>query len=588
MTIAKRLLVLILLSVLGLVAVGAIGLLQMGKINDELTLVNENSIPSILKVGEVETAFLHYRTQVMYHLLATEASAMMAQEKKLDEDKAAMHQHIKAYEALLSDDRDRQYLEATKTLLADYFKTVDHALELSRTNRNTEARDYLLGTAYNTAQALAKNLSEHAQYNKTLADEEVVIAEAAYSSGRTLALLSIILVSVCTTTLGFFTYRHVSGSLNSMAGMFARVARELDFTGRMPVKGSDEVARTGEAFNQLLARLQDSLREINQQASAVSEAASRVSTASQQMSVASAQQSESASSMAATMEEMTVSINHVADRATEADQLSSASGRLAKDGTRIIGSTVEGINSIAATVREASEQITRLEENSERVNSVVAVIKEVADQTNLLALNAAVEAARAGEAGKGFAVVAEEVRNLAMRSAEAAKNTAGLIEESVKNAKNGVSINSDVQKSLQEITASISKTTELISEIAASCSEQAQGVEQVNRAVSQMDKVTQSNAANAEESASASEQLSAQAHAMHNVVAELVVLVEGQRQNQAAAVPTRRTSASAAAAPAALGKSDAAWHRIVGSTAASRNTAGITRKTDAQFDIFNG
>jgi methyl-accepting chemotaxis protein len=140
-------------------------------------------------------------------------------------------------------------------------------------------------------------------------------------------------------------------------------------------------------------------------------------------------------------------------------------------------------------------------------------------------LNAAVEAARAGEAGKGFAVVAEEVRNLAMRSAEAAKTTSGLIEESVQNSRNGVAIADEVAKVLGEITGASTKVNALIGEIAAASQEQSQGIGQVNTAVAQMDKVTQSNAAAAEESASASEELASQAQQMTSVVRELLTLV---------------------------------------------------------------
>jgi len=201
-----------------------------------------------------------------------------------------------------------------------------------------------------------------------------------------------------------------------------------------------------------------------------------------------------------------------------------------------------------------SENIEKIKASSDQTAKIVKTIDEIAMQTNLLALNAAVEAARAGEAGRGFAVVAEEVRNLASRSAQAAKNTADMIAESVKNASDGVKISHEVARSFEQITTSVKTMNELIAEIATASKEQAAGITQVNVAVGQMDKVTQQNAANAEESASASEELSSQAAELKSMVGQFVIQAgatsrsldaaasrNGSRMENIVSIPMERT-----------------------------------------------
>jgi methyl-accepting chemotaxis protein len=180
------------------------------------------------------------------------------------------------------------------------------------------------------------------------------------------------------------------------------------------------------------------------------------------------------------------------------------------------------------SMTELTTSMDEISRASEETSKIIKTIDEIAFQTNLLALNAAVEAARAGEAGAGFAVVADEVRNLAMRAAEASKNTADLIEGTVKRVNDGAELVGKTNEAFTEVAGSTSKVGDLVGEIAGASNEQADGIEQINRAVSEMDKVVQQNAANAEESASASEEMSAQAMQMRDYVGDLLVMVGGR------------------------------------------------------------
>ena len=221
---------------------------------------------------------------------------------------------------------------------------------------------------------------------------------------------------------------------------------------------------------------------------------------------------------------------HNASNATEADSLM-------KDSAAVVSSATGSMLSLTAAIDEISQA-------SEETSKIIKTIDEIAFQTNLLALNAAVEAARAGEAGTGFAVVADEVRNLAMRAADAAKNTAELIEGTVAKVKKGSELVNQTGESFEAIAVSSNKARELVSEIAAASNEQAQGVEQINAAVIDVEKVTQQNAASAEESASASEEMSAQAQQMQSMVADMVALVEGRAHDKTGVKPRANFSSA--------------------------------------------
>ena len=220
-----------------------------------------------------------------------------------------------------------------------------------------------------------------------------------------------------------------------------------------------------------------------------------------------------------------------ADNSLQAKNLADEANRNAENGADLMKKLLEAMQ----TIKESSNQTAK----------IVKTIDEIAMQTNLLALNAAVEAARAGEAGRGFAVVAEEVRNLAQRSAEAAKNTADMIQESVNNSNNGVLITDEAGKAIDSILVGNKKVNDLIAEIAAASAEQAKGIDQINVAVSQLDQVTQQNAANSEESASAAEELSSQAEELQSMVDqfELSAVSRGQNVKTGSALHHHVTSA---------------------------------------------
>ncbi len=336
-----------------------------------------------------------------------------------------------------------------------------------------------------------------------------------------------------------------------------------------------------------ITRIIDGLTAGSEQVSAAS---TQVSAASQSLAEGATEQAAGLQETSSSLEEMASMTKQNADNAQQASTLATEARTAATSGTESMG--------------RMSGAIQEIQKSSDETSKIIKVIDEIAFQTNLLALNAAVEAARA--AGKGFAVVAEEVRNLAMRSAEAAKNTASMIAESVKSSKNGVDIAAEVGKVLDEIVQGIGKTTDLVSEIAAASQEQAQGIDQVNTAIAQMDKVTQQNAANAEESASASEELSSQAESMNDIVGELVALVGGAAGHQTTKrtvrtttrhlnVNNRQETAQAENSPANSGKkntsqlaaSDHLFHKIAGKLVPEKAEVAIPLSENDELRQFN-
>jgi methyl-accepting chemotaxis protein len=282
-------------------------------------------------------------------------------------------------------------------------------------------------------------------------------------------------------------------------------------------------------------------RTLQEDSSRVHGTASQVAAASQSVAEGASRQASSLEETSASLEELTSMVKRNAEAAQAANRLSAETRALAETGTQSNQRLSESLNTIRSAAGEMRTTVEGIKTSSGNVAKIIKSIEEIAFQTNILALNAAGEAARAGEAGQGFAVVADEVRNLAYRSANAAKETAALIEAAVHQSEQGVAVNQkvtagvevvanaarDVAQSLGEIANRVQQVDQRVGEIAAACGEQAAGITQINVAVTQLDKVIQTNAATAEESATASEELSSQAQSVKDSVDALQQFLAG-------------------------------------------------------------
>jgi methyl-accepting chemotaxis protein len=292
--------------------------------------------------------------------------------------------------------------------------------------------------------------------------------------------------------------------------VLAQSAANGDLTRRIPTQGkSGNVLTLSQAVNSMADAMTNIVVQIRQAVETVRSGTDEISRGNTDLSQRTEQQASSLEETASSMEEMTSTVKQTADNAAQANQLATAARAQAEKGGGVVSDAVAAM----AGINEASSKIA----------DIIGVIDEIAFQTNLLALNAAVEAARAGEQGRGFAVVAAEVRTLASRSAAAAKQIKALIEDSVARVEQGSKLVSQSGQSLSDIVIAVKKATDIVAEIAAACQEQASGIDQVNKAVTSLDQVTQQNAALVEEAASAAESLSEEAQMLDRMMANYQV-----------------------------------------------------------------
>lgn len=358
---------------------------------------------------------------------------------------------------------------------------------------------------YNDVKAVTdKLIALQTEIAEGLKEEQDRTAKMAMYINIGILIFSIIIGFIITMVLS----NAVKGPVNK--GLeFAKKLADGDFRERVDLDQDDELGELAKALNKSADSLERTMSEILVAGQNLLQAVQEISAGNENLSQRTSEQASSLEEIASTIEETTATINQNAENSQEANTLSGKSTEMAEEGGRVVGDAVSAINEI--------------NESSKKIEEIISVIDEIAFQTNLLALNAAVEAARAGEQGRGFAVVAGEVRNLAQRSGNAAKEIGELIKETMVRVEKGTSLANKSGESLKEIISSIKDVNKFVAEINAASQEQRQGTQQINTAVEELDSMTQQNAGLVEETASASEEMSNQAQELLNMMEQFKI-----------------------------------------------------------------
>ncbi len=481
MSIGKRLTILVAVSLLALIGSGVYGVFQLKGLKSHFEEVNERSVPSLIAMSRVSDQFKETRAILLALLMEEDADLRKAFSQKVTSTQTALKAAIASFNQIPGSEGDAK---ALTPIAEKYGQAIEGVLAVA------DKKDLAQLALYTKVIPAEKEFSEFLDKSQMrLIDNQKLLREqVASNSARSISVYGIVIVvaAAIVALMGIMLHRSVMGSLNEMTKAMKNVATNLDFRQRVKVKSQDEVGVAVMAFNSLLDTVQASLREIAGSMATLSDATSGLNRATREIQSISEKTSESSSTVSSTVQQVTVSINHVASQTEQAETLSRESGHQASAGGEVIQNTIEQIRSIADTVHSAAGGINELRSQIASISSVVGVIREVADQTNLLALNAAIEAARAGEQGRGFAVVADEVRKLAERTAVSTQEISGLIQSIqqsassavttmqivVERVEDGVGRASTAINALSGIRESSDKVVFTVSEIASAIREQ--------------------------------------------------------------------------------------------------------------------
>lgn len=483
---------------------GAFSIFELGKVNSASTDISTNWLPSIRTLADIKLLLARIRSNeaqlALYHDDKDSTGVLI---KRTDMVVTDLRSAISLYETQISEPEEKAIYPDVNSKITKLLSAHASIIKNIEEQNVSEAKKLFAGESSDIYFSLLEGLDKLSTVNQAGSDKSSQEADVTFSRAR---LLIIVLLAGALATglaLAFFVARVISVPLKSAVAVAQQVA-DGDLSAHIQTSSKDE---TGELMSSL-KRMNDSLHSIVSQVRAgtdtIATASSQIATGNLDLSSRTEEQASSLEETASAMEEITSTVKQNSDNARQANQLAESASKIATDGGLVVGQVVQTMASI--------------NESSKKIVDIISVIDGIAFQTNILALNAAVEAARAGEQGRGFAVVATEVRSLAQRSSAAAKEIKDLINNSVTQVDEGSRLVETAGRTMEDVVSSVQRVSDIVSEITAASLEQTQGIDEINRAIGQMDEVTQQNAALVEEAAAAAQSLQDQAQGLSSVV----------------------------------------------------------------------
>ncbi len=506
-----------LLSLLTIV-MGGLSLMKIQTVDESFRKVVDDRYPKISSLTAVKDDLNVVARAMRNALILSDAKEIAKEVERIDVARKDAGARIEALGAQIRSEQGKARLAALVQARTRYVPLQARFMELASAGKAAEARELLIGELRPAQLAYFAGLDEMIRFQEKLMSESAGDASAAFSSLKYAIVVALCVSMLLAAVLSAWIIRSITRPINRAVEVSRAVAAG-DLTLRFEVEGDNETARLLRALRDMQTALTKVVGVVRMNSESVATASGQIAQGNLDLSSRTEEQASALQETAASMEELSTTVRQNAENASQANQLAISASAVATRGGEVVGRVVETMKGINAS--------------SQKIADIIGVIDGIAFQTNILALNAAVEAARAGEQGRGFAVVAGEVRTLAQRAAEAAKEIKSLITASVEQVEQGSTLVDQAGETIQEVVTSVSRVTDLMGEITAASKEQSSGVAQVGEAVTQMDQATQQNAALVEESAAAARSLEDQAKQLVQAVAVFRL----ESSPQAAGVP---------------------------------------------------